>query len=329
MSGEKTEKPTDRKLAQAREQGQVARSADLNSAIVLASAALAASFSGAYAVQSMLGLLSGSFRTLSAQALTVSGVSQMFRQLSEVSLMLILPFALTIALAATAINLAQVKIKISFKPLEPNISKINPLQGAKRFFSMKTTVDTVKALLKMGLIGGTAALIIWSNQHRLLSTANMALHDSIGIILGVLGQLAGWATFWFIVLGAADWFYQKYAFEKSMRMSKQDIKDEHKNLEGDMAMKHKIRQTGRAMIQKQQLLAVPKADVVITNPTHFAIALQYDPDVAPAPRVIAKGVDHFAQKIKEVAKANHVPMVENRPLARSLYDTVEVNYMVP
>ncbi|MEB3246139.1 MAG: flagellar biosynthesis protein FlhB [Vampirovibrionales bacterium] len=332
MSGEKTEQPTGKKLSQARSQGQVARSQDLNRAVVLVAAALVFWFGGKYFAASMLGLISGDLHRLVDSGfdrpLTRSGFTALLQHTIEASILMLLPFGLTIAALGTAINFAQVGFHLSFKPLQPNLSKINPIPGTKRFFSMTTTVETLKSLLKMTLIGSMVASIIWGNHKTLLSTASMDIQSAVMAVSGILSQLVGWAIFWFLILGGGDWFYQRYAFLKQLRMSKQDIKDEHKDADGDPNIKARIRAAGRQIVSKRQLAAVPMADVVITNPTHFAIALQYDPDIAPAPRVIAKGVDHFAQKIKEVAKENGVPMVENRPLARTLYDQVDLDRMI-
>jgi flagellar biosynthetic protein FlhB len=153
-----------------------------------------------------------------------------------------------------------------------------------------------------------------------------ALYDKLWQLLILL---SGWMFATYLVLGLADYKYQQWQFHKNLKMTKQEVKDESKNLEGDTKMKSKVRQTGRAMLSKKQLKHIPTADVIITNPTHYAIALRYDPDIAPAPHVVAKGVDSFALKIREVGKLHHIPMVENRPLARALYDKVEYGEMIP
>jgi flagellar biosynthetic protein FlhB len=165
-----------------------------------------------------------------------------------------------------------------------------------------------------------------SNLLLLNYSTPAALYDKLWQLLLLL---SGWMFGTYLLIGFADFKYQHWQFEKNLKMTKQEVKDESKNLEGDTKMKGKVRQTGRAMLSKKQLKQIPTADVIITNPTHYAIALRYDPDIAPAPHVVAKGVDHFALKIREVAKLHNIEMVENRPLARALYDKVEYGEMIP
>jgi flagellar biosynthetic protein FlhB len=181
----------------------------------------------------------------------------------------------------------------------------------------------------MTVIGVIGTLIINSHMEEIHALSFGSIELGMDSIVGILFELSFWAFAAYLVMGFADWRYQEYEHQKKLKMSKQDIKDEHKNLEGDPQMKARMRQMGQSMVKKQQLAKVPTADVIITNPTHYAIAIRYDPDVAPAPHVVAKGLDYFALKIREVAEEHNVERVENRALARSLYDAVDPGEMIP
>jgi flagellar biosynthetic protein FlhB len=263
------------------------------------------------------------------QALTPTTFNSILLSTLQATIWLLLPFLLSVMVAGSLSNLIQVKPLFAVEAVHPKLDKINPVNGFKRLFSMRSIVEVVKALVKMGIIGACGTLIIKKHLPTLMGLGTMEVPVAWQAVLSVLGELAGWCCALFLVMGMLDWRYQAWELEKQLRMSKQDIKDERKNQEGDPMMKSRIRQMGMKMARTRQLAAVPTADVVVTNPTHYAIALKYDPDIAPAPVVVAKGKDLFAQKIKEVAKENNVPMVENKPLARALYPIVEVDAMVP
>ncbi|MBX2861262.1 MAG: flagellar biosynthesis protein FlhB [Vampirovibrio sp.] len=329
-SGEKTEKPTPRRMQEARERGQVAKSQDLNGALILGSATLLMVMVGPYTYNTLFSMTKHIYSNLLTAKLTEMDIYTLISEMSNATILLILPFFLGVLTMGLLANLMQVKPLFTVKPLMPKLDKINPIQGFKRLFSMKSIVEVVKAILKMAIIGGCGIFIITSYQGELLSggTTQNPWASAMNIVQ-VLGLVAFWASTIFLVLGLIDWRYQAYEMEKQLRMSRQEIKDERKNLEGDPLMKGQMRKMGMQLARKRQLAEVPKADVVITNPTHFSIAIQYDPDVSPAPRVVAKGVDHFAFKIREVAKEAGVPMVENKPLAQSLYKTVEAGHMIP
>jgi flagellar biosynthetic protein FlhB len=226
-------------------------------------------------------------------------------------------------------NLVQVGPLFTMQPLMPNFQKLNVLAGLKKLFSMRSTVELLKGLFKIVILASIFVSIIQGNFQRFLALSQEDFILAWHFGAGILGQMAGWACAVYMVFGAADWFYQRYEYQKQMRMTRQEVRNEWKSMEGDPKIKQRIRAFGQKMVMKRQLAKVPLADVVVTNPTHFAVALQYDPDIAPAPRVVAKGQDHFALKIREVAKENNVPIIENKPLARSLYSAVEADDMIP
>lgn len=333
-SGGKTEKPTPKRIQDARKKGQVAKSSDFNAAIVLLAATGAMAYVGPYAFSNLYGMMQHVFGTVikspqALQAFTPTTFNSILISTVQSITWLLVPFLLCVMVAGSLANLAQVKPLLALEAVHPKLDKINPVNGFKRLFSMRSIVEVLKALIKMSVIGTCGTLIIQKHLPTLLGLGTMEPPVAWQGVLSVLGELAGWCCALFLIMGMIDWRYQAWELEKQLRMSKQDIKDEHKNQEGDPMMKSRIRQMGAKMARTRQLAAVPTADVVITNPTHYAIALKYDPDVAPAPMVVAKGKDLFAQKIKEVAKENSVPMVENKPLARALYPIVEVDAMIP
>lgn len=333
MSGEKTEKPTEHRLQKAREEGQVAKSMDLNGAVVLTVVTLVLLWGGgAYLSQTLSGMLQKMIEQI-ARPMASLPADVLFRDLWTSGLwtlvLLTTPILGLALIAGLAVNLFQVRPMVSTKPLVPNLDKINPIKGFKKFWGIRPWVDAAKSLLKMAAIGITAGVIILMNQNELVVVNPHGIKVPIEVVMRVAGQVAFWSCGWFLVLGVADWRWQKFQHEKGLRMSKQDIRDERKNLDGDQQMKGRQRQAGSAILRRKQLAEIPNADVIVTNPTHFAVALQYDPDVAPAPRVLCKGVDHMALKIREIAAANGVPTVENKPLARSLHATVDAGHMIP
>jgi len=334
MASEKTEKPTAKRYQDAREKGQVAKSQDFNGAVALMAAAWGMSYVGPYTVSSLYGQMKYTFTSLlsspmALKHMTTDNYNSIMASTIQSALWLMLPLMGTVAVAGVLSNLVQVRPLFTMQAIMPKLDKINPLNGFKRFWSLRSIVELGKALLKMAIIGGTGTLIIHNHWQELMTLGAMEVPVAWMAIIKVVGEIAQWSCILFLLAGFIDWRYQAWEFEKQLRMSRQDIKDERRNSDGDPMMKGRIRQMGMKMAKTRQLAQVPTADVVITNPTHYAIALKYDPDIAPAPVVVAKGKDLFAQKIKEVARENNVPMVENKPLARSLYPVVELEAMIP
>lgn len=328
--GEKTEKPTAHKISKARQDGQIAKSVDLNSAGLLGMSLLLIGTSGAYFTQLMTRFMTQHFDLQYAtEPFSTEVFLGFFNAVMQQLLWILLPFMGAMMLAGLGINFLQVKALFTTKPLEPNLAKLNPMKGFKRLFSQRSLVELVKGLLKMGIVGSVGYNVIQGDLPQLqgLTFAEpQVLLDTVGHLIF---KLTGWVFISYLVMGLADWRYQAFQHEKQLRMSKQDIKDESKNLEGDQKMRAKIKQAGQKLLQSKQLKHLHTADVVITNPTHYAVALRYDPDIAPAPHVVAIGVDAFAQKIKGRAKDLGIELVENRPLARALYAQVDYGDMVP
>lgn len=206
---------------------------------------------------------------------------------------------------------------------------MDPIKGVKKIISVRAIINLIKSLLKVAFLGTVTTAVIWMNLEDVLSLALHSPWESLTTVAYLSGIMGIAASLMLLVIALLDYMYEKFEFEKQLKMSKQDLKDEHKNSEGDPLIKSKIKQRQREMAMRRMMQEVPSADVVITNPTHYAIALKYDENSMDAPRVVAKGTDFIAQKIKLIAKENDIILVENRPLARAMYDQVEIGETVP
>jgi flagellar biosynthetic protein FlhB len=328
---EKTEKPTPRRLSEARKRGQVAKSNDFNSAIVLGAVALILSLYGAYFFQSLSRL---SYEFLSHElrnSYTLDLVSFQILVKNTIYHIVILamPFLAGAMLWGIVANFFQVRFLFTLQPLKPSLSKLNIVSGFKRLLSIKSIVELAKGIAKMAIVASCGFSIVYSKLNVLTGLGQTNFAQAWMVVMGVILQIAITIAIVLIVLGIADWWWQHYNLMKQLKMTKQEVKDEFKNMEGNQQIKRKIKGMGQALVRKKMLKSVSLADVIITNPTHFAVAIQYDPDEAPAPRVVGKGADHLAFQIRELAKEHNIPIVENKPLARSIYAMVEVDHMIP
>ncbi|MEH7882757.1 flagellar biosynthesis protein FlhB [Bacillus sp. JJ1609] len=329
FAGEKTEKATPKKKQDARKKGQVAKSQDVNTAVVLLAVFLFLMFFGKTMTERMIGVLRHSLQNYMLMDLTEKNIeSILFEILAELAIFLG-PVMMVALVAGVAANYAQVGFMFSTEAIQMKLEKINPISGFKRIFSMRAIVELIKSILKISFIGLIAFSVLWSRMDEVLLLSSKSMATALGTIAGLTLQMGLFASGALLFLSLMDYLYQKYDFEKSIRMSKQDLKDEYKNIEGDPLIKSKIKQRQREMAMRRMMQEVPKADVVITNPTHFAIALKYDDQKSDAPIVVAKGVDFVAQKIKLIAKENEIVTVENRPLARALYSQTEIGDAIP
>ncbi len=329
FSGEKTEKATPKKRQDAKKKGQTAKSQDVNTAVILLAVFLFLTFSASYVGNIVFNLFHHTFEQYMLMDLTENTVQVITLDLMKELALLLGPIMLVALVAGVFSNYVQVGAMFTTEPLQPKLEKIDPIKGFKRIFSMRAIVELLKSILKISFIGGITFVILYWRIDEVLSLSFKSASDSLTTMASLAVQMGIAASLALLFLSILDYLYQKYDFEKNIRMSKQDLKDEHKNMEGDPLIKSKIKQRQREMAMRRMMQEVPQADVVITNPTHFAIALKYDENKMDAPYVVAKGVDYVAQKIKYIAKENDVIMVENRPLARSLYDSAEIGDGVP
>lgn len=331
--GEKTEEATTKKLEDARKEGQVARSQDLITASGLLALFLVVKLFAGYIAGGFLDAFSKTYKeieTLAKEEMTYQIGSKLMNQIGINILLICLPVFITGVVVAFVVNIFQVKWKITGKPLQPKFNKINPLSGFKKMFSMDKIMELVKSIIKVGIIIYIVYNALKGELGKLYLLYEMGNLEVVIVYIGnIVIDLGIKISVLFLIVGLADFIYQKIKFKKDMRMTKQEIKDEFKQSEGDPQIKSKIKQKMRQASQRRMMQRLPEADVVITNPTHFACALKYDKEVSEAPILIAKGADLLAAKIKEVAKENEIPIVENKPLARMLYYNVDIESEIP
>lgn len=325
---QKTEAPTGRKLAHARSSGQVAQSREVNTWFMLMAGTGVIIFMVtpiAHLLQRMLIDFIELRSFLGRDGIHWEAVRAAF---GEVMIMLIVPM-LVMVVAAVSGTLVQIGLLFATEKLGLDISRISPLAGFKRLFSWRSGVEFLKNLCKVGVVGAVAIWLAFPAADKMMRMANeSAEHLPVELYKIVLRLLLGVLVI-VTILAIIDYAYQKFAFMRSMRMTKEEVKEEFRQSDGDPKIKAKLRQIRTERSRRRMMKAVPKASVVITNPTHYAVALQYEMGEAGAPKVVAKGVDLIALKIREVAEANEVPIVENPPLARALYATVEIDDEIP
>ena len=325
----KTEDPSQRKLDEARRKGQVASSQEVKHWFALIGAMLAVV---AFLPFSLGGVSQGLGNFLSSVHLVPTEPDALFDLLQaavgDLLMFLVLPLAALVA-AALAGGLIQNGFMMSGESLKPKLNKISPISGAKRLFSMKSLMEFVKGILKLVIVGTVAALVIWPEVNRVELFIGMDPNDILSEVWAMAAILLIAVVCIMGVIAVADYLYQRWEFMKQQRMTKQEVKDEYKQTEGDPMVKARLRQIRMERARQRMMQAVPTADVVITNPTHFAIALSYKPEEMAAPVVVAKGADKLALRIREVAQDHDVSIVENPPLARALYQSVEIDDPIP
>lgn len=333
--GERTEPATEKKLNDARKEGQVAKSREIANGLGIMALFLVLRFWVGVMGNQFLAFFSTVYGQISDSVVFWRGympendTNMVFREMLFQTIIILAPILLIGYLIAFVSDVAQVGWKPTSKPLQPKFSKLNPLSGFKKIFSANSLVELVKAILKIGLIVYICYNYLKDKWMLVFLLYDMPLLQALQLLATTVTDLGIRIAAVYMIIAGADFVYQKVKFARDMRMTKQEIKDEYKESEGDPQIKGKIRQRMREASQRRMMQDLPRADVVITNPTHYAVAIKYDPDVAEAPLVIAKGEDYLAAKIKEIAKENHVEIVENKPLARMLYANVDVGQMVP
>ena len=331
--GEKTEPATSKKLSDARSEGQVCRSRELDQAIMLVGLFLTLKITVASMGSTFLEVFSVVYNkipeTEAAKELTTTVVMSYIQHVALQSLKLAGPFFAAGFLIAFLTNLVQVKWKVSTKPLKPRLDKFNPANGFKRMFSKDSLFELLKSVVKIIMIAVIAYTSIRSHAEEIFLMYHITLNQAIAQIGSIVIDVGLKIAYVYCVVGAVDYVYQRHKFNEDMKMTKQEVKDEMKNSEGDPQIKGKQRQRMQEASRRRMMQNVPQADVVITNPTHYAVALKYDEGTGPAPVLLAKGADLIAQRIKEIAKENKVEIVENKPLARMIYTNVEIGHEIP
>ncbi len=329
---DKTEEPTAKKLKDARMEGQVARSKELISASGLATFFILLKVFTGYIGEGFLDQFQKSYNMidkLSGEEMTVPLVSGIIGDTIQTIILIAIPIFLISMLVSFVVVLFQVKWQISLKTMMPKFSKLNPVSGFKKIISKEKIVDLLIEIVKIAVVSYLAYQTLRDEWKTLFILYDIKLEQAILLLGNLAIDLGLKISMVFLIIGVGDLIYQKIKFRKDMRMSKQEVKDEFKNTEGDPQVKGKIRSKMREVSQRRMMQALPTADVVITNPTHLAAAIKYDKTTSEAPVLIAKGADFLAQKIKEVARENNIEIVENKPLARMLYYNVELGEEIP
>ena len=313
--GEKTEPATAKKLKDAREEGKVAKSKEFSGAVDLIVLFLGLKIFGSYVSETLMNEFSGFYRKIpdilleNKTGMTVKSSHMLMSQAVIEMIKVMIPFLLIGMVVTFLVSVLQVGWKISGKPLKPELSKFNPINGFKRMFSKDSLFELVKSIVKVALVMYVAYSEIKDRQGELFVIYDMELLQAVALIAGLIVDVGLKTSLVYLIVGIADLIYQKHKFKEEMKMTKQEVKDEYKNTEGDPQIKGRQRQRMREASQRRMMQDVPKADVVITNPTHYAVAIRYDAEVSKAPVVVAKGEDFLAAKIKEVARENQVETV--------------------
>ncbi|MDO8707193.1 MULTISPECIES: flagellar biosynthesis protein FlhB [Pseudomonas] len=326
---DKTEDPTEKRKKDSREKGEIARSKELNTlAVMLAGAGGLLIFGGALA-QDMMELMRMNFTLSREVILDQRNMGAFLLHSGQIALLAIQPVMITLLLAALIGPISLGGWLFAAGSLAPKFSRMNPGAGLKRMFSAKALVELLKALAKFFIVLFVALAVLSSDIDDLMRIA----HEPLDMAIIHSLQVVGWSTLWMacglIIIAAVDVPVQLWESHKKLLMTKQEVRDEHKDQEGRPEVKQRIRQLQREMSQRRMMAAIPEADVVITNPTHYAVALKYDPDKGSAPVLLAKGSDFLALKIREIAAANNVLLLESPALARSIYYSTELEQEIP
>ncbi len=331
---DKTEPATPKKLEDARKEGQVSKSREIGMGLSLLGLFVTLKIYIGILGEQFIELFQktytripefvgteGTYDTAAFSALFVDNIADM--------IIMIAPFLAIGFMIAFVADLVQVKWKVTMKPLMPKFSKMNPIKGMKKIISPQSLFELAKAIMKVFFVSYLAISTVKDKLRLIYTLYDISLPSALAAIGDVVIDLGIKISAWYMVIAVIDFIYQKMKFKKDMKMSKQEVKDEYKNAEGDPKVKSQQKQRMRQASQRRMMQSVPTADVVITNPTHFAVALKYDADSGRAPIVVAKGEDFLAKRIKEIAKESKVEIVENKPLARMLYHNVELGEEIP
>ena len=328
-SSEKTEEPTQRKQDESRKKGQVAKSAELSSVFVILAAFVALKTASPYIYEKLTGYMRFIFGSLDVRGdFSIQSIHVVIMNAGVVFLEAILPIMVSVLVVSVVVSFMQVGFAFTPDTIMPQFSRINPIAGFGRIFSKRSLVELVKSLVKITVVGYFIYRFIRQETVRIPALMMSELAESFAVLSAIIYDLAFQIAMVILILAILDYGYQWWEHMQNLKMSKQEVKEEMKQTEGNPQIKGKIREKQRAMAMRRMMSEVPKADVIVTNPTHFAVALKYEAGM-DAPTVIAKGADFIAQRIREIAKENDVVIVENKPLAQALFKHAEVGDFVP
>ncbi len=331
---ERTEPATPRKRQEARERGQVARSHDLTTALIVLAACLCLHFFARPSIGRLGEVMSRTFQDLGAERFGIGTVLAAAGAVALVSLEVILPIAAIVFTVAVAANLVQVGFLFTEEPLTPDLTRLDPLKGAMRIFSPRGLYRGFAGFVKIAAVGGILYYTLWTEVAGPASPAAVVLlsgtvGQAVGFSLDLAVKLALRGAVVILILAIVDFAVQRWTYERDLRMSKGELKEELRRMEGDPKIKERRRRVQQQLLRQRMMRDVPQADVVVTNPTHLAIAIRYDREEMAAPRVVAKGEGLLAQRIREIAMEHGVPIVERKELARALYRAVEIGQEIP
>ncbi len=325
---EKTEQATDTRREEFRKRGQVAHSREFTSALFFLAAAGSLYMVSRFSFHNLLDIFNSVFGDDMVKAIRSGNHFDIVKLAAFKAGVVVAPILATAALLGASASIMQIGFLSVEDALGPDFEKINPISGLSRIFSLRALVEGIKSFLKLSLIGLVVYLLLKSEVHKIPYLIGYSTSEMLEYLGSLTVRLFFTIGLVMLALGGVDYFYQRWDLEKKMMMSKQEIKEETKQREGDPMIKARIRKIQRDMASRRMMEAVPKADVVVTNPTHIAVVLKYSENL-PAPQLVAKGADFVAEKIKQLARENNIPIVENKPLARTIYKTMKLNQVIP
>jgi flagellar biosynthetic protein FlhB len=326
---DRTEAPTDKRRSEARNKGNVAKSTEITSALVLLTGLLLLKLFGPWMYQKIVAFSYDSLSMLSHPRADYGFSAGLLVKGIVATSLICGPVCIGIMFIGVLANLLQVGVLFTLQPLEPKFEKINPISGAKRMVSLRSVVELLKNVLKLGIIGFIAFVSVKAEFLKFLGLGDTSSGAILLFLLSISYKIIFRIALVLLLLAILDYLYQRFEHERSLKMTKQEIKEEHKQAEGDPQIKARVRSLQREMARRRMMQEVPKATVVVTNPTHIAIALKYEPSEMQTPKVIAKGKRLIAEQIKKLALEAGVPIVEDKPLARAMYDKVNVGDDIP
>ncbi len=327
-NGEKTEDATDARREEFRKQGNVAHTKELGSAIILLVSAGCVYALGRFFFKNIYDMFQYSFGQEMVGLVRHGQFMEALTFCAGKAGILMAPVLGIAGVLGVATSIMQIGFMQVEDALTPKFEKVNPVDGFKRVFSLRAVVEALKSILKMAAVGIVLYFLLRGEVEKIPYMVTFSIEQIIMYLGAVVVKLMGGVGAVMLVIAGADYFYQRWDLEKKMMMTKQEVKEEHKQREGDPMIKSRIRRIQREMASKRMMSEIPKADVVITNPTHIAVVLKYS-DNLPAPQLIAMGADHVAEKIKEIARENNIPIVENKPLARTIFKTLKIGQVIP
>ncbi len=331
FADDKTEDPTSKKISDTRKKGQVGKSQEFAHGIELVALFLLLRYTSAFLGEHFIGIFKWIYGLVIVDAVnlvrsgpTVHDTDMLIRNVLLQMIIIMAPFFIVGFIVAGLSTGLQFKFQVTWEPLKPKFDKFNPISGFKRIFSTQAIFNLVLSVVKIVMISVIAYTSLIDHAGEVFILYELDLNQAIALIGDLVITTGLRISFVYIIIGVADLIFQKYKFKKSIKMTKQEVKDEYKDAEGDPQVKGQIKQRMREASRRRMMQNVPQADVVITNPTHIAVALKYDVGVSEAPYLVAKGADYLAERIKSVARENDIAVVENKPLARSIYTTIDI-----